>query len=278
VKCTVYEFGKLKDYKYVVTFAVYEGRWLLCKHRERNTWEVSGGHVEAGETPLEAARRELFEETGALDFTLEPVCDYWACDEPHETKNITWSNGQVFFADVKKLGPIPESEMEKIEVLEMFPDNLTYPDITAELLPYVVAAAAKTKKEFSGKILYTGKELKISEMLRCQTVLWEKHKDSWEPMTPKSARNYLLWMFEEIGEVIAIIKKRGEKDIMNDGGLKNIFTEELVDIFMYYLHILNNYEISAMDFSAAYIKKNNYNQTRDFEGQHRKFLRNDLSS
>lgn len=275
MKCTVYEFGKLKDYKYVVTFAVYEGRWILCKHRERNTREVSGGHIEAGETPLEAARRELYEETGALDFTLEPVCDYWACDEPHETQNITWSNGQVFFADVKKLGPIPESEMEKIEILEMFPGNLTYPDITAELLPHVTAAAAKTHKDLSGKILYTGRELKISDMMRCQTALWEKHRDSWEPMTPKSARNYLLWMIEEIGEVIAIIKKRGEKDIMSDDGLKSIFTEELVDVFMYQLHILNNYEISALDFSAAYIKKNNYNQVRDYEGQHRNYLRND---
>ncbi|MFR7445451.1 MAG: NUDIX domain-containing protein [Sellimonas intestinalis] len=40
------------------------------------TYEVPGGHREAGETIDETARRELYEETGATDFDLFPVCVY----------------------------------------------------------------------------------------------------------------------------------------------------------------------------------------------------------
>ena len=91
MKCSVYRLGTLKNYRFVVTFARYENKWIICKHKERDTWETSGGHVEPGETTIEAAKRELYEETGAMDFEIIPVCDYWSCDEPHETENITWS-------------------------------------------------------------------------------------------------------------------------------------------------------------------------------------------
>ncbi len=139
MKCSIYRLGALKEYKYVVTFARYENKWIICKHKNRNTWETSGGHIEQGETPIEAAKRELHEETGAIDFEIESICDYWACDEPHETKNIAWSNGQVFLARVHKIGKIPQdSEMECIDFFETFPQNLTYPDITYTLLPQII--------------------------------------------------------------------------------------------------------------------------------------------
>ena len=35
--------------KYAVTIAKYQGRYLFCKHRERETLELPGGHREPGE-------------------------------------------------------------------------------------------------------------------------------------------------------------------------------------------------------------------------------------
>jgi len=114
-------------------------------------------------------------------------------------------------------------------------------------------------------------ELRITDMLKSQYELWEKHKETWSPMRPEFARNSILWMIEELGEVIAIIKKRGEKEIENDKKLREDFLEELVDVFMYFLDILNRYEISGKEFSEAYIKKNKYNQTRNYEEQHNEY-------
>jgi 8-oxo-dGTP diphosphatase len=42
------------------------GRVLLIKHRRLGTWLPVGGELERNETPLEAATRELFEETGLV--------------------------------------------------------------------------------------------------------------------------------------------------------------------------------------------------------------------
>ena len=62
--------------KFAVIISRSSGKWVFCKHRERATYEIPGGHRESGETLLEAAKRELREETGAIDFCIEPLCVY----------------------------------------------------------------------------------------------------------------------------------------------------------------------------------------------------------
>jgi 8-oxo-dGTP diphosphatase len=48
----------------VAIFCRHQGALLLIHHRRLGTWLPVGGELEPGETPLEAARRELLEETG----------------------------------------------------------------------------------------------------------------------------------------------------------------------------------------------------------------------
>jgi 8-oxo-dGTP pyrophosphatase MutT (NUDIX family) len=48
----------------VAVYARHAGRVLVIAHKRLGTWLPVGGELEGGETPLEAARRELGEETG----------------------------------------------------------------------------------------------------------------------------------------------------------------------------------------------------------------------
>jgi bis(5'-nucleosidyl)-tetraphosphatase len=56
----------------IVPFSNEKGTWkvLLILHREGNHWGFPKGKANPGETPLEAATRELKEETGLIVATL----------------------------------------------------------------------------------------------------------------------------------------------------------------------------------------------------------------
>ena len=82
------------------------GRILVIHHRRLGTWLPLGGEIEEGETPLEAAARELYEESG-LTASFEPLRG--ACDgvppgllgyEEHVAGSKGLHMNFVFVADV----------------------------------------------------------------------------------------------------------------------------------------------------------------------------------
>ena len=131
--------------QFAVIAAKYQGRWVLCKHKKRSTWEFPGGHREAGETIEAAAVRELYEETGAAEYRMVPVSVYSVTDQAQSGEKQAESFGMLFSAEISRFDQLPPTfEMEKIECFEKPPDNWTYPEIQPLLFQHLRQAAGKT--------------------------------------------------------------------------------------------------------------------------------------
>lgn len=127
LKVNFYELNTIEDnkLKFAVIMTKFNGQWLYVKHKERNTWEIPGGHREENESINEAASRELFEETGATKFKLTPICVYSV--ESDEDINYTKSFGQLFYCKVEGLDNELHYETSEIKLFSHMSDNLTYP-------------------------------------------------------------------------------------------------------------------------------------------------------
>lgn len=118
--------------KFAVIVAKHEDKLVFCKHKERDTLEIPGGHREPGELIDDTAKRELQEETGAMDFELFPVCVY-SVTHPDNFGGQE-SFGMLYYANIKSFGPELQHEIEEIFLLKELPENWTYPLIQ----PYLV--------------------------------------------------------------------------------------------------------------------------------------------
>ena len=120
--------------EFAVIISKSNGKWVFCKHKERDTFEVPGGHRETGEKIEDTAVRELKEETGAVDFNIKPVCVYSVKGKMRVNDNATKESfGMLYAAEIFSFEEI-HSEIEKIVLSDDLIRQWTYPLIQPKLI------------------------------------------------------------------------------------------------------------------------------------------------
>ena len=106
------------EYTRVVCVSRYKGKFVFSYNKKRKGWEIPGGHIEEGESWKEAAKREMYEETGATRIEIESVCVY----------KIN-SFALLCFCEIIEIEEISKDyEIEKVMFSDKLPQNLTFPE------------------------------------------------------------------------------------------------------------------------------------------------------
>ncbi|MBQ9743721.1 MAG: NUDIX domain-containing protein [Clostridia bacterium] len=134
MKVNFYRSANDELLKFAVIISKHNGKWVFCKHKERDTYEVPGGHREFGEAIIDTAKRELMEETGAIDFSLDPVCVYSVTGKNRVNETGEETYGMLYFADIKSFNKELNSEMEAVKLFDSLPSEWTYPLIQPLLI------------------------------------------------------------------------------------------------------------------------------------------------
>ncbi len=120
--------------KFAVIISKSNNKWVFCKHKQRDTFEIPGGRREENEQIFETAKRELKEETGATQFIIQPICVYSVIGKTRVNETGEESFGMLYYAKIEKFDKELHSEIEKIVLLDDLPTEWTYPLIQPLLI------------------------------------------------------------------------------------------------------------------------------------------------
>jgi len=123
---------------YCIAFTEDLTRFLMVRSGKRGGWEMPGGRMEPGETPLASAKREFMEETGSMIHTKDDL-------------SVRLGTGRVFFGTIgPKIGGRREGEITEVALFERLPDDLAYPE--EEYLPLIEKGRESLKRNGNGII------------------------------------------------------------------------------------------------------------------------------
>ncbi|MGF9697987.1 NUDIX domain-containing protein [Paenibacillus sp. MABNR03] len=126
-----------REIAFVIMIAQFQEKYVIVYNNKRNGWEFPGGTCEPGETPLEAAGRELYEETGAVRFMLEPFGIY----------EMNGNLGKVYYAAVDQFDSmsleLPNQEIGELKLVDTLPAGMSFGDMFYTFLDYWTAYSFK---------------------------------------------------------------------------------------------------------------------------------------
>jgi len=130
-----YDMAEDEKLKFAVIISRNQGKWVFCRHKDRDTYEVPGGHREESENIIDTARRELSEETGAVEFDITPLCAYSVCGETRDGECLREESlGMLYFAEIYSFEEELHHEIAEVIITKQMPENWTYPYIQPLLM------------------------------------------------------------------------------------------------------------------------------------------------
>lgn len=196
MKINIHEMKK-RAHRFVVIVAKMNDELIMVRHKDRQTYEIPGGHVEAGETLIEAAKRELYEETGAKEFDIWPIGDY----------SVDESFGRLYGADIKTLGSLPD-----MEIVEVSPYHEGMKWTYEAIQPHLLKSA-----DSYGHI----REIEVSDAKDFRELLMKLDEETTFMMFEPGERKSTV---EEFEARIQGMKSSGKTYVVDNDGLKGFIS------------------------------------------------------
>ncbi|WP_063564127.1 NUDIX domain-containing protein [Paenibacillus sp. O199] len=137
------EYHELEqEIQYVIMVTQFQEKYVIIHNLKRRGWEFPGGNREPDESVLRAAERELYEETGALMFMLEPFGIY----------QMNGTFGMVYYANITKFRALslePNSEIGAMKMVDKLPEGMNFGDMFYSFLHrWRIYSAKGTQEHF----------------------------------------------------------------------------------------------------------------------------------
>ena len=206
--------------KFAVIISQSNGKWVMCKHKERDTYEVPGGHREEGEDILETAKRELQEETGAVKFDIEQLCVYSVTGKNSINENGEETFGLLCFAEIREFSGELHCEREKVVLMDELPENLTYPLIQ----PKLIEKYLQIQKQSYSQIQQTAKQTiaYIKKIIKPGMKLFDIRKLCEEKLMELGADSFWYW---DVGAFVFA----GDETTVSVSGKQYVTSDKIIE-------------------------------------------------